>query len=410
MSVVRENTFLEAFKALNENRARREEIYGKEIQESIDNKNNFMNNYYSIMESREQKLRKHGALMEAARNNALGTVIKAIYITALEAGTLTDNGLLLAEAMVDNWIKESGGASAILRESGKTYLLDRITQIVEDAAKEETEDVEKMEKEDIEDMNAEDSKKDNESSDDKESKEDEKDSDNKEDNSSEDEKGEENQDKDEKEEEDPLDNALEDEEPVENSEEDNSDDDLDDDIDEDQMSDEDITIDGDSENNGKVFEELEKEEDIKKAIELIRTRVADAEEAFIKRNTEDKKKIDELLSKISDNVKTVEDIADDDNAQSQVAKEAVMINRRKIKDITNNRPLTVFEAMTRNISENIIKNDSVKDGYVNESGTLDTASVIETAKVMYGFLETLNTLQLENVDADYIKNILENMD
>ena len=176
------------------------------------------------------------------------------------------------------------------------------------------------------------------------------------------------------------------------------------------MSDEDITIDGDSENNGKVFEELEKEEDIKKAIELIRTRVADAEEAFIKRNTEDKKKIDELLSKISDNVKTVEDIADDDNAQSQVAKEAVMINRRKIKDITNNRPLTVFEAMTRNISENIIKNDSVKDGYVNESGTLDTASVIETAKVMYGFLETLNTLQLENVDADYIKNILENMD
>ena len=36
-------------------------------------------------------------------------------------------------------------------------------------------------------------------------------------------------------------------------------------------------------------------------------------------------------------------------------------------------------------------------------------AVIESARVMYGFLETVNTLQLAKVDANYIQNILDNM-
>ena len=34
-------------------------------------------------------------------------------------------------------------------------------------------------------------------------------------------------------------------------------------------------------------------------------------------------------------------------------------------------------------------------------------AVLESTKVMYGFLEFLNTMQLEDVDADYIKRIVE---
>ena len=81
--------------------------------------------------------------------------------------------------------------------------------------------------------------------------------------------------------------------------------------------------------------------------------------------------------------------------------------KRQINEISTNRPLTIFECMTRNITANILRNDAVKQNYITESGQLDTPIVVEAAKVMYGFLETLNTLQLESVNSDYVLSILK---
>ena len=174
--------------------------------------------------------------------------------------------------------------------------------------------------------------------------------------------------------------------------------------------DQDISVDGDTSNDGKIFDQLDKEEDVQKAVELIRSRVADAEETFIRNNAEDKKKVDELLNKISNNVKTVEDLNDKNEAKAEVAKESARYNKMKIDSIRENRPLTVFEKMTRNLSSSIITNESVLKEYTDEdTGTLDMGAVIESARVMYGFLETVNTLQLAKVDANYIQNILDNM-
>ena len=144
---MRYNNFVESRKALLESRERRESEKNKLIKEYNDKREAFINNYNSIRESREQKLRLHGKIMEACRNESLSTAIKAIYITALEAETLTDNGIILAENMVDKWISEKGGASKILSEcANKTYLLARIAQIVEQSAIHETEDVENADK------------------------------------------------------------------------------------------------------------------------------------------------------------------------------------------------------------------------------------------------------------------------
>ena len=65
--------------------------------------------------------------------------------------------------------------------------------------------------------------------------------------------------------------------------------------------------------------------------------------------------------------------------------------------------------MTRNFSSGILKNEEIKTHYVTESGSLDMDLVVEGAKLMYGFLETINTLNLAIVDANYIKNIIDNM-
>ena len=557
----RENEALERYKSLHENRLRLAQEEMRKINESAEARQSFINNYHAIRERKALKEVQRSKLMEAARNDALATVIKAIYITALEAESLMDENILLAENMVDKWIEEAGGASKILSKTGNnTYLLSRITQIVEEAAEDAVKEIEEPDEEpktdEVPDENAskdvqiaqltakdaeikaqianlkaekkaedeeekadEEAEKDAEPTADEDAKEDE---DGKETSDTPDEEvpaeGEEKSEEEEPEtseddkdksdtpdesEEEEVDSDMEikdvptedsenteelpkeDEEkskeesedapeeaegeesstdgadettPTEDKESEgapeetegeegsNEEDDIDPDsdinmnddekeltdgdevdpdedasedddvedalgepIDGDNSSDTDTTVDGDTENKGKIFDDLENEDDVQKAIELIRTRVADAEETFIRNNAEDKKKIDELLNKISTNVKTVETMAEKDPKKAQVATEAVRECKRKINDVYKEKSFTVFGKMASILTENIVKDDAIRESYTTEDGTLDVDLAVESAKVMYGFLETLNTIQIEKVDEKYIANIINGM-
>ena len=571
----RENEALERYKSLHENRLRLAQEEMRKINESAEARQSFINNYHAIRDRQALKEVQRSKLMEAARNDALATVIKAIYITALEAESLMDENILLAENMVDKWIEEAGGASKILAKTGNnTYLLSRITQIVEEAAEDAVKEIEepdeepktdevpdenaskdvqiaqltakeaeikaqianlKAEKkaEDEEEKSEEEAEKDAEPAAEEDSKEDEdgketsdtpdeevpaegeekseeesetneddkeesdtsdeeapaedgeseeevdsdmeikdvpaEDSENteelpKEDEEKSDEKSEDAPEEAEGEEstadgaadettptEDKVEDSTESEEsedapeeaegeegsdeedadpdsdidmnddekeltdgdevdPDEDaSEDDDVEDALGEPIDGDNSSDTDTTVDGDTENKGKIFDDLENEDDVQKAIELIRTRVADAEETFIRNNAEDKKKIDELLTKISTNVKTVETMAEKDPKKAQVATEAVREYKRKINDVYKEKSFTVFGKMTSILTESIVKDDAIRESYTTEDGTLDVDLAVESAKVMYGFLETLNTIQIEKVDEKYIANIIDGM-
>lgn len=405
----RENIFLEACKDINKRKeqlALEESKQIKEYEEKHSTKK-FADRINGILESRDFNERYLSRLKESYKDKALATALKGIYIEALEPATLSDDGILLAESMVDNYIKENGGATKILNKvKNNTYFLARLTQIVEDAADDEVEKEKDGDKEETEE------KKDSKKSDDKKedkSKDKEKSDDEKEDKS--DDKDDDVSFKDD--DDDVIDASAGDSDSEDDAADDiiNGDEDTDDDSDnkdkkEDKSKDDD---DEDSESNGKVFDELDKEEDVKKAVSLIRKRVSDAEETFIKRNTEDKKQINQLLNKISDNIKTVEDIDDKDDGKSKVAEESANVARQKINEITEHRPLSIFEKLTRNLSTSIVRNTVTKEMYMTESGKLDMPAVYESARVMYGFLETLNTLQLEKVDKEYIKEILDNM-
>ena len=464
----RYNEMVETVRSLNENRNRLAQQEAAKIDKAVNERSNFRNNYYQIKESQHQQRMMRSKILESARNDALSTCLKAIYITALEANTLTDQSIILAESMVDNYIKENGGASAILgRVGNNSYLLSRITDIVEEAALREAEEIEKDD--DKEDAKAEeDNKKDlkdkaliaakdfidsaseddikkftakmkGEATDDEDddiqlpkNDDDKQDTpeledpdddgdDSKDDslNMSFDDDDDSDDDKKDSEDEDDDDDSDDDKSDDKKDSEDDDEDDLgeplpgeddDDSSDDDKKDDSDKSSDdNDSEGKGKILDNLDKEEDVQKAIDTIRNRVADAEETFIKNNAEDKKKIDELLTKISTNVKTVNDLGNKEDPKSKVAQESVQMAKRQIDMIKTNRPLTIFEKMTRNLSLNIVKDCAVRESFIEEHGQLDVDMIVETAKVMYGFLETVNTLQLEKVDEAYIKNVLENM-
>ena len=137
------NRLLESFKSLNETKARLAKEEENKIAKEAADVAAFRNKYYAMRDMRNRKDNTRAQLMEAARNDAFGTVIKAIYITALEADMMTRDGILLAESMVDTWIAENGGATKILNPiKEKSYLLSRISQIVEDAAEAAVKEIE----------------------------------------------------------------------------------------------------------------------------------------------------------------------------------------------------------------------------------------------------------------------------
>ena len=519
----RENETFLTYKNLRENRERLAKKELDRINESKKQKDNFMDKYYSIKESRIMKENERSILLEAARNDALATAIKAIYITALEAETMTDNGILLAENMVDNWINERGGASNILTPTvaNSTYLLSRITQIVEDAAKEEVENIESNEddnsgskdleisklsakeaeikaqiaklraqkkaeeegvsiddNEEVEDTDATvdtddkadgvevsdmDMDENNEDKVDTENgvkdkdgkektspdEEEVEDTDTKEESSEEDkeedtdtkEKEEESSDTEEEddieladtevdvkeddsdsdEEEDKEDKKEDTKEEKEEESEDDSDEEEDEEEDDDEEDeDEDVVIDDEEseddsikDSNDKILDALDKEDDIHKAIDTIRDRVAKAEERFIKNNAEDKKKIEELLQKIENSTNAANSLKGKDNAKAEVAKESAFLDKRRADEIrnkVNNNKITIFEKMTNILTQNIVKDDAIRESYyTTDEGRLDVDLAVESAKVMYGFLETLNTIKLEKVNEAYIENVLNTM-
>ena len=417
--VKRENAFVEAMKFVRENNNRLAEKDAKKIHESAQSHDDFVKKYHDIKRARIDSQIERNKIIEGVRNDELSVALKAIYITALEAETLTDNGLLLAEELVDKFIAEEGGASKIMREcKDRTYLLNRICDIVEEASREDMriifedendDDIAKEEDDEDIDYDIEDKKEEKkEVIDDDNDKEIEVDDDEEVDYDIEDSKDDADQidDDSEPEVEDDVEKQMED------SDEDGADDDGidEEEVDEDIDDDDEADIEEEPEDyDNKVLEDLDKEEDVKKAVALIRQRVADAEEIFIKNNAKDKEQINALLGKISDNIKTVEDMnaKDKANGKDAVAEESVRMSRRQIDNITNSRSLSIMEMFARNLNRDIVRDEHLREAYIEEDGSLDMDTIVESAKVLYGFLETLNTIQLKKIDDKYITSIFE---
>lgn len=160
-----------------------------------------------------------------------------------------------------------------------------------------------------------------------------------------------------------------------------------------------------------IQDEMDKEDDIHAAVDTIAQRISDAEEEFIRQNAEDKRKIEELTKQVNDRLEAVKQDRDtDEETADEIEQEATNMFKRKVTAVRNNRRRGVLEQMVRNLSESIIKNESLRENFTGSNGHLDMASIVENATCMYGFLETVNTLKLDCVNESYIEKIIRNMD
>ena len=163
-----------------------------------------------------------------------------------------------------------------------------------------------------------------------------------------------------------------------------------------------------AEEKDKMLDKVEKEEDTDQAVEIISDRIAKAEEEFIARNKEDKEKIEELISGIDQRINTVNnDNNTSDEVKEEISNELAIECKRKINEVYNNRTHTVFEQMVRSLSDTVLNDKQLVESYRASDGSLKMDDICTNAKVMFGWLETVNTLGLENVDEAYIAKVLK---
>lgn len=134
---------------------------------------------------------------------------------------------------------------------------------------------------------------------------------------------------------------------------------------------------------------------------LIKNRVEDALADFVDNNKKNKAEINNIY----DNANFKVSMKNDDQELQQ---EAVALARRKEYEILN-RDCNLLEAMSELMLESAYKIEPLKKYYMNENGKVDFKRVLDDTKVMYSFLECLNTLNIVPVTEEYINNMLNDM-
>ncbi|MCK9198056.1 MAG: hypothetical protein M0P49_00440 [Bacilli bacterium] len=147
------------------------------------------------------------------------------------------------------------------------------------------------------------------------------------------------------------------------------------------------------------FEELDMD-NYKDVSIAIRTRVTDAVDEFIQSNIEDKQELKDAIQDAQNKILT---------AKTDEIKESFsQISKRKISKIRNGRKVNIFEAMVQALSKGVIQRDDLRESYTNNE-KLDMDKIVESCKIMYTFLETVQTAKMVNIDEEYIENVLLDM-
>lgn len=166
----------------------------------------------------------------------------------------------------------------------------------------------------------------------------------------------------------------------------------------------------DKEDKVKFLDELNDEKDIENVKQAIALRVSNAEEEFITANIDDKLDINNIIQDTKNRIESTKtDMTTDDETKDEIAKEATNLSKQRIDNIRENRKRSIFNQMVINLSESVIKDENIRNEFMTDSGQLNMDKIVESTKCFYGFLETLNTMKLENVNEEYIENVLNDM-
>ena len=141
-------------------------------------------------------------------------------------------------------------------------------------------------------------------------------------------------------------------------------------------------------------------EDVDDVVTSIRSRVASAMEEFIQTNINNKIDIEDTIKEAQKKI---------ENAKSEELRESYeQLAKRQISLIKNRTAKNVFSAMVSTMSEQVLKEEVFRNEYMLDN-KLNIDKIVERCEILYTFLEMVNTMKIANVNENYIKEVLDNL-
>ena len=144
--------------------------------------------------------------------------------------------------------------------------------------------------------------------------------------------------------------------------------------------------------------------DYDKMTDSIRQKVAKAEGEFVEANVADRVKMEDYAADTKDKIDAIK--AKDDETKDAIKQEFTQMYKEQINSVMN-RKKSILECLVMKTGESILKNNEAKKMYTLESGKLNTPAVIDTAEIMYTFLEAVNTAKIKDITPEYLTKVIE---
>lgn len=158
-------------------------------------------------------------------------------------------------------------------------------------------------------------------------------------------------------------------------------------------------LDIDAELRSDFYDQLDTE-DTDEVANFIKQRVSGAVDEFLQANMSDKVEIKEIIRKTEEKV---------NSTRNDAIKESYeLAGKAAIAKVRNRNHKGVLESMIFNVAKATLKDNDMKAMYMTE-GSLDMDSIVENCKIMYTFLEMLNTAKIINVNESYVNKVLNGL-
>lgn len=144
---------------------------------------------------------------------------------------------------------------------------------------------------------------------------------------------------------------------------------------------------------------------------MICDKVQDSVQDFIDYNKDNKFRIQKIYDETKKKIEETSKLNISDENRKVLKEDYIRDAKYKESKILEEEK-NLFGSITGVLLESIYSISSLKESYTSKIGLknkVDLHKVINTSKVIYTFLESLNTMNMETIDEEYIKNILTEM-
>lgn len=138
----------------------------------------------------------------------------------------------------------------------------------------------------------------------------------------------------------------------------------------------------------------------------IRDKVGKAEEKFVQDNVTDRVNMEEFAEKTKEKIDAIK--AKDQDTEDAIKQEQTRVYKETMNSMLD-RKKGILEALVNKTSESIITDSVMREAYTLESGKLNMPAIIDTAEIMYTFLEAVNTAKIKDITPDYISKVIESI-